>query len=105
MGANISEGKLRSIVTGCDVADDAGWRLVTTCRGCCACQSRISNCGRCLAHAFSVSRLPPGTTLATVVRRLRCAGCGSQADRVFLDNLAPDWRRRIIRVWERESYG
>ena len=105
MSANTSQRQLQNIVLGSDVADFATWRLVVTCRGCCACRTRVSDCGRCPASAVPVSRLPPGITFATVVRRMRCARCGSRADRVFLDNLASDWRRRVIRVWGRGSYG
>lgn len=101
MGANISEGKLRRIVIGSDVADFASWRLVATCRGCCTCRRRVSDCGKCPARAVPVSRLPPGITFATVLHRLRCARYGSRADRVLLDNQAPDWRRRVIRLWGR----
>ena len=98
MSANTSQRQLQNIVLGSDVADFATWRLVATCRSCCICRTRKSNCGRYPASAIPVSRLPHGITFATVVCRLRCAGCGSQADRVFLDNLAPDWRRGVIRV-------
>ena len=99
--ANISEGKLRSIIIGSDVADCASWRLVATCRGCCTCRTRVSDCGKCPARAVPVSCLPAGVTFATVLHRLRCARCRSQADRVLLDNQAPDWQRRIIRRWGR----
>ena len=104
MSANTSQSQVQNIVLGSDVADFATWQLVVTCRGCCTCRTRVSDCGRCPASTLPVSRLPPGITFATVVRRLRCARCGSRADRVFLDNLAPDWRRRVIRVWGRGSY-
>ena len=86
------------------MAQFAGWRMVVTCRGCCACRTRVSDCGRCPASVVPVSRLPSGITFATVLHRLRCAKCGSRADRVLLDNLAPDWRRRVIRVWGRGSH-
>ena len=81
------------------MADYASWRLVATCRGCCTCRRRVSDCGKCPASAMAASHLPPDTTFATVLRRLRCAKCGSGADRAFLDNEAPGWRRRIVRVW------
>lgn len=99
MGANISQRRLQSIVLASSVADFATWRLVVTCRGCCNCRLRLSDCGKCPARAVPVSRLPPGITFATVLRRLRCAKCGSGADRAFLDNEAPGWGRRIVRVW------
>ena len=105
MFANTSQCQLQEIVLGSDVADFAIWRLVVTCRGCCICPTRVCNCGRCPASDIPVSRLPPGIIFATVLRRLRCASYGSRADRVFLDNLAPDWQRCVIRVWERGSYG
>ena len=104
MGANISESKLRSSVLGSDVADYASWRLVATCRSCCTCQDRVSDCGKCPARAVPVSRLPPGITFATVLHRLRCAKCGSRADRVLLDNQAPAWQRRVIRIWGRGAH-
>ena len=99
MSASTSQCQLQEIVLGSDVADFATWRLVATCRSCCICRTRKSNCGRYPASAIPVSRLPPGITFATVLRRLRCARCGSQADRVLLDNQAREWRRRVIRVW------
>lgn len=92
MRANTSQRRLQSIVLGSDVADYATWRMIVTCRGCCACRGRVSDCGRCPASAVPVSRLPAGITFATVLHRLRCARCGSRADRVLLDNQAPDWR-------------
>jgi len=99
MSANTSQRKLHGAVMGATVADFAGWRLVVTCRGCCSCRTLISSCGKCPVSAVPVSRLPPGVTFATVLHRLRCAMCGSSADRVLLDNQAPDWRRRVIRLW------
>lgn len=105
MSANTSQRQVQNIVLGSDVADFAAWQLVVTCRGCCTCRTRVSDCGRCPASTVPVSRLSPGITLATVVRRLRCARCGGRADRVFLDNLALDWQRCVIRVWGRGSYG
>ena len=36
MSANTSQRQLQNIVLGSDVADFATWRLVVTCRGCCA---------------------------------------------------------------------
>ena len=104
MSANTSQRKLQTIVLGSDVAGYATWRMIVTCRGCCACRTCVSACRGCPASAVPVSRLPPGITFATVLHRLRCARCGSRADRVLLDNQAADWRRRIIRVWGRGSY-
>jgi len=104
MGANISESKLRRIVIGADVADFASWRLVAACRGCCTCRTRITDCGKCSARAVPVSCLPADLTFATVLHRLRCARCGSRADRVLLDNQAPDWQRRVIRIWGRGAH-
>ena len=98
MSANTSQRKLQSIVLGSDVAGYATWRMIVTCRGCAPAGPVLA-----LRHvpgpAVPVFRLPPGVTLATVLHRLRCARCGSRADRVLLDNQAPDWRRRVIRVW------
>ena len=105
MSANTSQRQLQNIVLGSDVADFATWRLVATCRSCCICRTRKSNCGRYPASAIPVSRLPPGIIFATVLRRLRCARCGSQAGRVLLDNQAPDWRWRVIRAWGRGWHG
>ena len=102
---NTSQRQVQNIVLGSDVADFATWRLVATCQGYCICRTRVSDCGRCPASAIPVSRLPPGITFATVLRRLRCARCGSQADRVLLDNQARDWRRRVIRVRGLGSHG
>ena len=104
MSANTSQRKLHGAVMGATVADFAGWRLVVTCRGCCPCRTRISSCGRCPANAVPVSRLQPSATFATVLHRLRCARCGSRADRVLLDNQAWDWRRRVIRLWGRGAH-
>ena len=36
MSASTSQCQLQEIVLGSDVADFATWRLVVTCRGCCA---------------------------------------------------------------------
>ena len=104
MSANTSQRQVQNIVLGYDVADFPTWRLVVTCRGCCTCRTRVSDCGRCPASTLSVSHLPPGITFATVLRRLRCARCGSRADRVLLDNDAPGWQRHVIRVWGRGSH-
>ncbi len=104
MSANTSQRKLHGAVMGATVADFAGWRLVVTCRGCCPCRTRISSCGRCPASAVPVSHLQPSATFATVLHRLRCARCGSRADRVLLDNQALDWRRRVIRLWGRGAH-
>ena len=104
MSANTSQRKLQTIVLGSDVAGYATWRMIVTYRVCCACRTRVSACQECPASAVPVSRLPSGITFATVLHRLRCARCGSRADRVLLDNQAADWRRRVIRVWGRGSY-
>ncbi len=104
MSANISQRRLQSIVLASSVADFATWRLVVTCRGCCNCRTRLSACGKCPASAMATSHLPPDATFATVLHRLRCAKCGSRADRVLLDNQAPDWQRRVIRIWGRGAH-
>ena len=98
MSANTSQRKLHGAVMGATVDGFAGWRLVVTCRGCCASRTRLTGCGRCPASAVPVSRLPAGATFATVLHRLRCAVCGSRADRVLLDNQAADWRRCVVRL-------
>ncbi len=104
MSANISQRKLHGAVMGATVDDFAGWHLVVTCRGCCPCRTRISSCGRCPVSAVPVFRLPAETTFATVLHRLRCARCGSCADRVLLDNQAADWRRCVIQLWGRGTH-
>ena len=104
MAANLSQRHLQSMVLAFPMTDFATWRMIVNCRGSCACWVRLADCGRCPASAVPVSRLPLGTTFAAVLRRLRCARCGSRADRVFLDNDTLDWRRRVFRVWGRGSY-
>ena len=58
MGANISDGKVRGIVMGSNVAGLCSWRLVAACRGCCIRRTRISDCGRCPARQGLRMRSP-----------------------------------------------
>jgi hypothetical protein len=104
MSANTSQRKLHGAVMGATVSDFTGWLLVVTCRGCCTCRTRISSCGRCPASAVPMLRLQPDATFVTVLHPLRCTRCGSRADRVLLENQAPDWRRRVIRLWGRGAH-
>ena len=104
MAANVSQSLVRSMVLASPAGDFATWRMIVTCRGCCTCRLRVTDCGRCPASVIPMSRLPPAATVARALQRLRCARCGSRADRELLDNDAPGWRRRSSRLWGRGSH-
>lgn len=99
MSANKSQRQLASSALASMVAAYPEWHLVATCRQCCACRTRLFDCGRCPARTLPMVAMPGGITVSALLRRLHCRTCGAKPDRVWLHLPDPvEWRRRTLPI-------
>lgn len=99
MSANKSQRQLATNALASMVAAYPEWQLVVTCRNCCACRRRVSDCGNCPARTVPMATMPGRVTVSALLGRLRCRDCRARPDRVWLHLPDPvEWRRRTLLI-------
>lgn len=93
MASNTSQRRIQTILLSATVRDYASWSLLVACVPC------------ALPRSIPLADLPPEMTIMQVLLRMRCRTCGAKVEAALLDNNAPGWRARVVRVWGPGSYG
>ncbi len=64
---------------------------------------RLQACGA--VRTVPLATLPPELTILQALMRMRCRTCRGRVEAAAIDNNAPGWRGRVVKIWGPGSYG